>query len=123
MGPALSALAMEAIMTEKTLKELHTDWIATKDVVGFQQLLNEETDEGRYSILSELLAQEFGRFRKPQAKSPGEPDSVVIDVGNPLMGFLLGALVIAGTMGSLFLWESYQGSADASAAVVTVQNR
>jgi hypothetical protein len=54
---------------------------------------------------------------------PAEPDTerAIVDVGNPLMGFLLGALLIAGTMGSFFLWDKYQGGGDAKAGIMMSQ--
>jgi hypothetical protein len=50
-------------------------------------------------------------------------DHIIVDVGKPLIGFFLAVLLIASTMGSLFLWDNYQGGADSSAAVVTAQGR
>ena len=56
---------------------------------------------------------------------PAEPDTerAIVDVGNPLMGFLLGASLIAGTMGSFFLWDSYQGGGTAKPAIVKGHHR
>ena len=50
-------------------------------------------------------------------------ERAVVDVGNPLMGFLLGALLIAGTMGSFFLWDGYQGGGTAKPATVKDHHR
>ena len=118
---ALPSEMLETIMAKMTQEQMQADWSATKNIVGFQDLLNGETDDGRYSILSQLLAEEFKKFKKPKAealRSAGINSSRVIeDVGNPLMGIFLGALMIAATMGGFFLWDNYQGGADAKATV------
>ena len=54
-------------MTKMTQDELQADWIATKNIVQFQELLNGETDDGRYEILAQLLANEFEKL-KPKAE-------------------------------------------------------
>ena len=51
-------------MTKMTREELQADWTATKNIVRFQELLNDETDDGRYEILAQLLADEFEKFKK-----------------------------------------------------------
>jgi hypothetical protein len=113
---------VETIMAKMTQEQMQADWTTTKNIVGFQELLDGETDEGRYSILSQLLADEFKKFKKPQAEAPSPPrsdsDSAVVDFGNPLAGLLLGALMIAATMGGYFLWDNYQSGADAKATVL-----
>ena len=48
---------------------------------------------------------------------------VAIDVGNPAKEIVFGVLLIAATTGGFFLWENYQGDADAKAAVATMQSR
>lgn len=109
-------------MAKMTQEQMQADWTATKNIVGFQELLNGETDDGRYRILSQLLSDEFGKFKKPPAEAkPLQPDSDRIDVnlGNPLAGLLLGALMIAATTGGFFVWDNYQGGADAKAIVST----
>ena len=55
-------------MTKMTREELQADWTATKNIVRFQELLNGETDDGRYEILAQLLADEFEKFEKTQAE-------------------------------------------------------
>jgi hypothetical protein len=57
---------MEAIMIRRTQRQLHADRIASGDIVRFQDLLNAETDDGKYEILQQLLADEFGKFGTPQ---------------------------------------------------------
>ena len=65
---------------------------------------------------------EFAKFKRPQSGTI-DADHVTVDVGNPIMGFVFGVLLIAATAGSFFLWESYQGGANARAAVVTAPRR
>jgi hypothetical protein len=115
---------LETIMAKMTQEQMQADWTTTKNIVGFQELLNGETDDGRYNILSQLLSDEFRKFKRPQAdatpRRPG-PDSDAENFGNPLAGFLLGALMIATTMGGFFVWDNYQGGADAKAVISTGQ--
>ena len=112
-------------MAKPTQEQIQADWIATKNIVGFQELLNGEIDEGRYKILSQLLSDEFEKFKKPQAEAPKpaqpDPDRAIVNLGNPLAGLLLGALMIAATMGGFFIWDNYQSGADARAAIIAGQ--
>jgi hypothetical protein len=59
---------LETTMAKMTQEELQADWTATKNIVRFQELLNGETDDGRYEILAQLLANEFKKL-KPQAET------------------------------------------------------
>jgi hypothetical protein len=45
------------------------------------------------------------------------PENVIEDFGQPLVGFFLGALMIAITISGYFLWNNYHGGADAMATV------
>ena len=112
-------------MAKMTQEQKQADWTATKNIVGFQELLNGETDDGKYSILTQLLAEEFGKFKKPQVeplRSGGiSPDRVIEDTGNPLMGIFLGALIIAATMGGFFVWNDYQGGSSAKTTALIDQ--
>jgi len=94
---------LETIMAKMTKEQMLADWTTTKDIVCFQELLKEETDEGRYAILSQLLSEEFEQF-KVEAPRPPQPDpkGAIDDFGNPLMGLFLGASMIAATMGGFF---------------------
>ena len=125
-GHALPSELLETIMAKMTQEQMQADWIATKNIAGFQELLNGETDDGRYRILSQLLSEEFGKFKKPLAEAPKPPQSdserAVVNLGNPLAGLLLGALMIAGTMAGFFVWDNYQGDADAKTTVLIGQN-
>jgi hypothetical protein len=55
---------MGSIMMKIIPEERRADWAAPQDSVRFQEKLNTETDDGRYKILRELLADEFGKFKK-----------------------------------------------------------
>jgi len=117
---------LETIMAKMTQEQIQADWTATKNIDGFQELLNGETDDGRYRILSQLLSEEFGKLEKPSAEASKSPrsdcDRAVVNLGNPLAGLLLGALMIAGTMAGFFVWDNYQGGADAKTTVQIGQN-
>ena len=95
-------------MEKMTQERMHADWTATKNIVRFQELLNGETDEGRYRILSQLLSDEFETFKKPRKQAPTplrpDPDGAIVDPGSPLAGAAMGALMIAATLGGFFLW-------------------
>ena len=45
-------------------EERRADWAAPQDGVRFQEKLNAATDDGRYKILGQLLADEFRKFKK-----------------------------------------------------------
>jgi hypothetical protein len=55
---------MESIMMKIISGERRSGWAALQDSVRFQEKLNTETDAGRYKILRQLLADEFGKFKK-----------------------------------------------------------
>ena len=50
-------------------------------------------------------------------------DRVTVDIGNPAMGLVFGALLVAGSTGGFFLWEYYQNGVDAKAVIVTAQSK
>jgi hypothetical protein len=52
-------------MADKTAAELHADWIVANSIAQFQAKLNAETEDGKYEILSVLLADEFRKFENP----------------------------------------------------------
>ena len=99
---------------------MQADWNATRNIVGLQQQL--DADDGKASVLTQLLADEFAQMRKPQSGVIAS-DRVTVDIGNPAMGLAFGALLVAGTTGGVFLWEYYQKGVDAKAAIVTAQSR
>jgi len=51
-------------MMEMTQQERHADWVITQNIARFQERLSAETDEGKYKILAQLLADEFRKFEK-----------------------------------------------------------
>jgi hypothetical protein len=55
---------MEMGMVDKTAAELHADWVVRQGIAKFQERFNAETDDGRFEILSALLADEFTNFVK-----------------------------------------------------------
>jgi hypothetical protein len=113
---------LETAMTKMTKEQMQADWNATRNIAERQERLKSETDEGRSSILTQLLADEFTKFKTPQSGIIAS-DHVTVDIGNPVMGFVFGVLLIAATTGSVVLWESFQGSMSARAAVIETQNR
>ena len=109
-------------MTKMTQEQMEADWFATRNIAGLQEQLNAETDDGKSSILTQLLAVEFAKLRMPQSGVVAS-DRVTVDVGNPAKGIVFGVLLIAATTAGFFLWENYQGGADARAASVTARSR
>lgn len=53
-------------MEKKTKDGLGAEWVATQNIGRFQEFLKAETDEGRYEILTVLLADEFEKLKKSQ---------------------------------------------------------
>ena len=105
-----------------TQEQMEADWLATRNIAGLQKRLDAEMDDGKASILTQLLALEFAKLRKPQS-GVIDSDRVAVDVGNPGKGIVLGVLLIAASAGSFFLWENYLGGANARTSVVTTQSR
>ena len=64
-------------MVIMTQEQMQADWFATKNIVRFQELLNGETDDGKYRILAQLLADEFEKFNPPQTGDSRHPVSAV----------------------------------------------
>ena len=54
-------------MLIKTLEQLQSDAMAVRNILQFQEKLNSETDEGKYKILSMLLADECRELNKERA--------------------------------------------------------
>lgn len=52
-------------MNYKTKEDVMADWVIDQNTARFQELLKQETDEGRCRILANLLADEFGKTMKP----------------------------------------------------------
>ena len=51
-------------MMNKTTDQVWADWVATQDVGHFQEMLNAETEDGKYKILAQLLSSEQGKLIK-----------------------------------------------------------
>jgi hypothetical protein len=58
---------MEPAMEHKTEEDFRTDWIIAQNIPRFQELLKQETEEGRCRILASLLAGEFGGTKDASA--------------------------------------------------------
>jgi len=53
-----------SIMMKTIQEEQQAGRAAIQDIFRFQEKLNAETDDGRYQILAQLLADEFREFKK-----------------------------------------------------------
>ena len=51
-------------MPEKTKEQLWAGWLAKESAGNYQEMLNAQTEDGKYQILAQLLSQEPGRLRK-----------------------------------------------------------
>ena len=51
-------------MSTMTKEQLWADWVATQDVGHFQERLNEETEDGRYLILAQLLSRRLEKLKR-----------------------------------------------------------
>jgi hypothetical protein len=49
-------------MGHKTEEQVMADWVTTQNIVRFQEMLKDETDEGRYKVLEVLLQDQFRKF-------------------------------------------------------------
>jgi len=50
-----------------------------------------------------------------------DQNPIIEDLGKPLIGIFLGALMVSVAMGGFFLWDNHQDSADARATAITSQ--
>jgi len=57
---------VESIMMKMPQQELRPDCLDTQNTVRFLDILNAETEDGKFKILTQLLANEFETFRKAQ---------------------------------------------------------
>jgi hypothetical protein len=55
---------VESIMMKMPQQELKPDRLDTQNTVRFLDILNAETEDGKYKILTQLLANEFEPFKK-----------------------------------------------------------
>jgi hypothetical protein len=50
--------------------ELHARWAVAQNMGRFQELLNEETEDGKYKILAQLLSHEMEQLKERRVSSP-----------------------------------------------------
>jgi hypothetical protein len=55
---------MESIMMKMPRQELRPDRSDTQNTIRFLDILNAETEAGKYKILAQLLTNEFEPFKK-----------------------------------------------------------
>jgi hypothetical protein len=51
-------------MSEKTKEQKWADWLALQRGGNFQEMLNAQTEDGKYRILAQLLSKELGQLKK-----------------------------------------------------------
>jgi len=51
-------------MMKMPQQELRPDWLDTQNLTRFLDILNAETEDGKYEILTQLLANEFETPKK-----------------------------------------------------------
>ena len=56
----------------KADSELHAKWVAAQDIGSFHDMLSAETEDGKFSILAQLLSQDLERMikRPPLVPAP-----------------------------------------------------
>jgi hypothetical protein len=57
---------VESIMMKMPPQEPLRDWLDMQNMVRFLDMLNAESEDGKYKILTQLLANEFEPFKKTQ---------------------------------------------------------
>lgn len=60
-------------MKDRDYTELRARWVAAQDIGRFQELLNAETDDGKYRILAQLLSYEMEQLQKRGVPDPLPP--------------------------------------------------
>lgn len=53
-------------MTEKTKEQIWAEWLARQRGGNFQEMLNAQTEDGKYQILAQLLSKEWGQLEKKE---------------------------------------------------------
>ena len=101
-------------MTKMTQERMEADWLATRNIAGLQEQLDAETDDGKSSILTQLLAAEFAKLKTPQSIGP---ERVTADAGKRAKGIVFCVLLVTATTGGVFLWENHQGGTDVRAVM------
>jgi hypothetical protein len=51
-------------MSEKTKEQIWADWVAKQSGGNFQEMLNAQTEDGKYQTLARLLSNEPGQLKK-----------------------------------------------------------
>lgn len=51
-------------MSEKTKEQIWAEWLARQRGGNFQEMLNAQTEDGKYQILAQLLSKELGQLKK-----------------------------------------------------------
>jgi len=54
-------------MADGNSAELLAKWVAAENAVRFRELLNAETEEGKYKILAQLLSYEIEQLKERRA--------------------------------------------------------
>lgn len=57
-------------MMDRDCTESRARWVAAQDIGRFQELLNAETDDGKYRILAQLLSHEMEQLQKRGVPGP-----------------------------------------------------
>jgi len=52
-------------MSEKTKEQIWAEWVAKQHGGNFQEMLNAQTEVGKYQILAQLLSKELAQNKKP----------------------------------------------------------
>jgi len=52
-------------MSEKTKEQIWAEWVAKQRGGNFQEMLNAQTEDGKYQILAQLLSKELAQYKKP----------------------------------------------------------
>jgi hypothetical protein len=56
-------------MSEKTKEQIWADWVAKQGGGNFQEMLNAQTEDGKYQTLARLLSKEPGQQKKNRDNS------------------------------------------------------
>jgi hypothetical protein len=57
-------------MMKETASQLHAKWVAAQNIGRFPQLLDAETEDGKYKILAQLLSHELEQLKNHRASGP-----------------------------------------------------
>ena len=51
-------------MSEKSKEQIWAEWVARQRGGNFQEMLNAQTEDGKYQILAQLLSKELAPLKK-----------------------------------------------------------